>query len=59
MMILLLIVLILLVGGGGGVYYGRAANWRGPHYGGGMLGLVLIIVVFLWLSGNMGGGMLR
>jgi len=59
MLIVLIVVLILLFGGGGGYYYGRGANWRGPHYGGGLLGLVLIIVLVLWLSGTMGPGMLR
>ena len=59
MLILLIVVLILLFGGGGGYYYGRRANWGGPHYGGGLLGLVLIILLVLWLSGTMGPGMLR
>jgi hypothetical protein len=57
-MLIILIVLILLFGGGGGYYYGRGAGWRGPHYGGGLLGLVLIIVLILWLTGNIGGGMM-
>ena len=59
MLILLIVVLILLFGGGGGYYYGRGAGWRGPHYGGGLLGLVLIVLLVLWLSGTMGSGMLR
>ena len=59
MLILLIVVLILLFGGGGGYYYGRGANWRGPQYGGGLLGLVLIILLVLWLTGTMGAGMLR
>jgi Protein of unknown function (DUF3309) len=59
MLILLIVVLILLFGGGGGYYYGRGAGWRGPHYGGGLLGLVLIILLVLWLSGTMGQGMLH
>lgn len=59
MLILLIVVLILLFGGGGGYYYGRGAGWRGPQYGGGLLGLVLIIVLLLWLSGTMGPGMLH
>jgi hypothetical protein len=57
MLILLLVVLILL--GGGGYYYGRGAGWRGPQYGGGLLGLVLIILLVLWLTGSLGAGMLR
>jgi len=59
MLILLIVVLILLFGGGGNYYEGRGANWRGPHYGGGLLGLVLIIQSVLRLSGRMGPGMLR
>ena len=57
MLILLIVVLILLFGGG--YYYGRGAGWRGPHYGGGLLGLVLIVLLVLWLSGTMGPGVLR
>ena len=57
MLILLIVVLILLFGGG--YYYGRGAGWRGPHYGGGLLGLVLIVLLVLSLSGTMGPGMLR
>ena len=58
MLILLIIVLVLLFGGGGGYYYGRGAGWGTPHFGGGLLGLVLIVVLILWLSGHMGGGMM-
>jgi hypothetical protein len=56
MLILLIIVLVLLFGGGGGYYYGRDAGWGTPHYGGGLLGLVLIVLLILWLTGNIGGG---
>jgi hypothetical protein len=58
-LILLIVVLILLFGGGSGYYYGRDAGWRGPHYGGGLLGLVLIILLVVWLSGAIGPGALR
>jgi hypothetical protein len=58
MLILLIVVLILLCGGGGRYYYGRGAGWRGPHYGGGLLGRVLIILLVLWLTGAMAPGML-
>jgi len=58
MRILLIVVLILLFGSGG-YYYGRGAGWRGPHYGGGLLGLVLIILLVLWVTGTMGPGILR
>jgi len=56
MLILLIVVLILLFGGGGGYYYGRGANWGPSHYGGGLLGLVMIIFLVLWLTGNLGAG---
>ena len=59
MLILLIVVLILLVGGAGGYYYGRGAGWRGPHYGGRLLGLVLIVLLVIWLSGTLALGMLR
>jgi len=59
MLILLIIVIVLLFGGGGGYYYGRGAGWGAPHYGGGLLGLVLIILLILWLTGNLGGPVTR
>jgi hypothetical protein len=37
---------------------GSRAGWRGPHDGGGLLGLVLIILLILWLTGNLGGGLM-
>lgn len=55
MSIILIIVLLVLLLGGGGAYYGPRAGWRGPHYGGGLLGLVLLILLVLWLTGNLGG----
>ena len=58
-MLILLIVLVLLFGGGGGYYYGRGRDWGAPHYGGGLLGLVVIVLVILWVSRNIGIGALR
>jgi hypothetical protein len=55
-LILLIVVLVLLFGGGGGYYYGRGAGWGGPQYGSGLLGLIVILVLILWLTGNLGGG---
>ena len=52
-LILIIVLLVLLLGGGG--FYGSRAGWRGPHYGG-LFGLVLLILVILWLTGNLGGG---
>jgi hypothetical protein len=53
-LVIVLLVLVLLFGGGSG-YYGRRARWRGPHYGGSLLGLILLILLVLWLTGNLGG----
>src|SRR3954451_2441987 len=54
-MLIVLLILILLLGGGG-VFYGRGAGWGGPHYGGGLLGLVLLVLLVLFLTGNLGSG---
>ena len=56
MPILLIVLLVLLLGGGGGYFYGRGAGWQGPQYGGGLLGLILVLVLVLWLTGNLAGG---
>ncbi len=52
-LIVIIVLLVLLLGGGG--FYGSRAGWGRPHYGG-LLGLVLLILVILWLTGNLGGG---
>ncbi len=52
-LILIIVILVVLLGGGG--FYGSRSGWRGPHYGG-LLGLVLIILLVLWLTGNLGSG---
>ena len=54
MSIILIIIVLVLLLGGGGAYYGPRAGWSGPHYGGGLLGLVLLILLILWLTGNLG-----
>ena len=56
MSLVLIIVLVVLLFGGGGAFYGSRAGWGGPHYGGGLLGLVVLILLILWLTGNLGGG---
>lgn len=56
MSIILILVLVLLLGGGG-AYYGPRAGWRGPHYGGGLLGIVVLMLLVLWVTGNLGGGL--
>lgn len=55
LIILPIIVLVLLLGAGG-AFDGSRAGWGGPQHGGGLLGLVLIILLILWLTGNLGGG---
>jgi hypothetical protein len=50
---LIIIVLLLLLILGGGGFYGKRAGWRGPHYSG-LIGLVVLILVVLWLTGNLG-----
>jgi hypothetical protein len=54
MPVILVVILLVLLLGGGGAYYGRGAGWGSPHYGG-LLGLILLILVVLWLTGNLGG----
>jgi hypothetical protein len=54
MSLILIVVILVVLLGGGGAYYGRGAGWGGAHYGGGLLGLVLIILLILWLTGNLG-----
>jgi hypothetical protein len=58
-MSLILIVILLVLLFGGGAYYGPRAGWRGPHYGGGLLGVVLLVLLVLWLTGNLGRGLIR
>jgi hypothetical protein len=53
MIIILIVLLVLLLGGGGGFYYGRGAGWGGPQYGGGLLGLVVVLARLLWATGNL------
>ena len=51
-MLLLIIVLILLFGGGG--WYGYRQGWyAGPQFGGGLIGLILIVILVLWLVGRL------
>ena len=60
MSIILIVIVLVLLLGGGGAYYGPRAGWSGPHYGGGLLGLILLILLVLWVTGNLGRGpMLR
>ena len=59
MSLILIVLILLLVFGGGGLYMGRGRNWGTPHYGGGLVGLILLIVIVLWLTGNLHGPMMR
>ncbi len=45
MPIIVIIVLLVLLLGDGGTYYGQRSGWGGPHYGGGLLGLILLSAV--------------
>lgn len=49
MSLLLIIVLVLLLFGGG--FWGYRSY--GPAYGGGWVGIILIILVILYLTGNL------
>ncbi|MDP9807944.1 hypothetical protein J2W42_000782 [Rhizobium tibeticum] len=51
--ILIIIILILLLGGGGGYYAHGRYGGRGL---GGVLGLVVIVLLILWLTGALHGG---
>ena len=55
-LIVIVLLLVLLLGGGG--FYGSRAGWRGPQFGG-LGGLVVLILVVLWLTGNLGGPGIR
>ena len=58
MLILLIIVLLLLFGGGGGYYSGRGAGWA-PHTTAADCSVLnRIVLLILWLTGRMGGGMM-
>jgi hypothetical protein len=56
--VLVVVVLLVLLLGGGGGYYGRRSGWRGPQFGG-LFGLIVVILLVLWLTGNLGGPRLR
>ena len=43
MTIILIVLLVLLLGGGG--WYGRSASWNGAQYGGGAVGLILLVLL--------------
>jgi hypothetical protein len=45
MIISLIILVLVLLLGSGGAYDGPRAGWGGSHYGGGLIGLVLLILV--------------
>ena len=55
---ILILVILILVFGVGGYRYGGPDN--GTLYGGGGIGLILIVLLILYLTGNLGGlGRLR
>jgi hypothetical protein len=55
---IVIILILLVLFGGGGAYYGPRAGWEGPQYGG-LFGLVLVILLILWLTGNLHTSQLR
>jgi hypothetical protein len=57
-MTFVIIVLVLLFGVGGGCYYGRRAEWATSHYSSGLLGLILVALLILWVTGNLGKGLM-
>jgi Protein of unknown function (DUF3309) len=46
--LIIIIIVLLLIFGGGGAYYGPRAGWGAPHYGGGLVGL-LVLILIVWL----------
>ncbi len=48
LLILLLVVLVLALGGG---FYGSGAGWG--SYGWSPLGILLVVLVILWATGNL------
>ena len=59
-MTILIVLLVVLFLGGGGYYY--CNDWRGGNgpgfgWGGGLIGLILLVrLVLAWLFGAIGGG---
>jgi hypothetical protein len=49
-LIIILILVILLFGGG---WWGYQSY--GPHVGGGWVGIILLVILVLWLTGNLHG----
>ncbi len=55
--IALVVIVVLLVALFGGGWYGRGNNYYGygaPRFwGGGIVGLIVLVAVVLWLTGNL------
>lgn len=52
MLVIVIVLLVLVLGGGG--YYGNRQGWSAPNYSG-LLGLVLVILLILFLTGHLNG----
>lgn len=55
--VILVVILVIVLLGGTGPYFYQGAPWR-PGYGlgtplNGLLGVVLVIIVILWLTGHL------
>lgn len=49
-MLTILIIILIVVALGGGAWGYRSGNWGAP---GGLVGIILLIIVILWLTGNL------
>ena len=53
-MLLPIVILILVFGLGGGGYVGNRAGWGGAQYGGGLVGIILLVLLVYLLLGHGG-----
>lgn len=53
LIVIVLIVLVLFGGIGGVGYYGRRGSWEGSQYGWSVGTILIVILVLLWLTGNL------
>jgi hypothetical protein len=53
LIVIVLIVLVLFGGIGGVGYYGPRASWGGAHYGWSLGSILIVVLLLLWLTGNL------
>lgn len=56
MSLLVILVVVILLFGGGGWYGGRGNNYWGAGpvgFGGGLLGLIVLVLVLMWVFGRL------